>query len=118
MLVSATLEYLAGAMDVRHYSDTMDTFLKEEDEVSQEAHRLLRLFLERMGVPERHFQALLFLFLMEGSVQGYQALGRQTDMDALIFSQLLKFTGREAADATLYLGLGADEPEREDELAQ
>ncbi len=118
MMVSATLEYLAGAKGVRYYSDTMDSFLKAEDEVALEAHRLLRLFLKRMGVPERHFQTLLFLFLMEGSVQGYQALGRQTDMDALIFSQLLKFTGREAADATGYLGRAADEPEQEDELAQ
>lgn len=118
MLVSATLEYLAGARGVRYYSDTMDSFLKAEDEVVLEAHRLLRLFLKRMGVPEPHFQALLFLFLMEGAVQGYQALGRQTDMDALIFSQLLKFTGREAADAPGCLGRVAGEPEQEDELAK
>lgn len=118
MIVSASLEYLAGAKGVRCYSNTMDFFLKAEDEVAVEAHRLLRLFLKRMGVPDRHFQALFFLFLMEGAVQGYQALGRQTDMDALIFSQLLKFTGREAADATPYLSQAAQGPELEDDLAQ
>ncbi|ACH38805.1 MAG: hypothetical protein ACD_55C00073G0002 [uncultured bacterium] len=118
MIISAVLEYLAGAKSLRRYSNKMDIFLEAEDEVALEGHRLLRLFLKRLGVPDQHFQALLFLFLMEGSVQGFQSLGRQTEMDAEIFSQLLKFTDREAADGTRYIRQGADEPEQEDELGK
>lgn len=118
MIVSATLEYLAGANGLRYYSEKMDFFLNAEDEVALEAHRLLRLFLQRLGVPGQHFQTLLFLFLMEGSVQGYQALGRQTDMDGEILGKLLEFAGHRAADATGDLCQAAQRPEQEDDLAQ
>ncbi|GAW65974.1 hypothetical protein GPEL0_01f1113 [Geoanaerobacter pelophilus] len=94
MMVSATLEYLAGARGVRYYSSNLKIFLKAEDEVSLEAHRLLRLFLKRFGVPDQQFQALLFLFLMEAAVQGYQALGRQTETDGEFFNILVQFAGR------------------------
>lgn len=107
MIVSAALEYLAGAKGARYYADMMDHFFTAEDEVSAEAHRLLRLFLERLGIPDRQYQAVLFLFLMEGSVQGYQALGRQTDMDRLIYGQLLKFAAPGDVDGGRPRGDGA-----------
>jgi hypothetical protein len=91
MIVSAALEYLVGEEGAHDYSRAFGRFVLAEDQVSREAHRKLCLFMKRLSLPETLFRGLLFLFLMEWSVQGYQALARQTDMDRMVFNELNRF---------------------------
>jgi hypothetical protein len=69
-------------------------FLSCGEPVSRYAHRMLILYLTRFGIKDTFLPHLLLLFLMELSVQGFQTLGRQTDMDRFAFAELVCFAQR------------------------
>lgn len=97
MIISAVLEYHVSRLGVIDYSKAMRIFLEDTDAVSNYASSKLASYLERHALDGDHHQSFLLLFLMEWSVQGYLALGSQTDMDRLAFGELLHFAGETAS---------------------
>jgi hypothetical protein len=92
MIISTVLEYhvfTIGVID--DFSSAFRIFFKEDDSVSFHAKEKLLSFLVRHKINEKMHSHFLLLFLMEWSVQGYLALGRQTDMDKLAYGELLNF---------------------------
>lgn len=93
MIISTTIEWLAGETKRYDYTyaEGVEMFLRCEDSVSCYAHQKLNVFLTRLGIAEAYLPHLLFLFFMEWSVQGFQVLGKQSDMDRLAFDVLLHY---------------------------
>jgi hypothetical protein len=91
MIVSTTIEYLASETKNHNYSESVRIFLRRSDSVSCHAFEKLETFLNELGINEAYLPHLLYLFFMEWSVQGFQVLGRQTNMDHLAFGELLYY---------------------------
>jgi hypothetical protein len=91
MIISAVLEHLVCRIGISDYSRAFRLFLEESDDVSRHATAMLKAFLGRLGLDNELDQSFLLLFLMEWSVQGYLALGKQTAMDRLAFGELITF---------------------------
>lgn len=96
MIISTVLEYHANRLGAADYSQAFRRFLAGNDMVSDHARDRLALFLDRLSLGRTLHHFFLLLFLMEWSVQGYRALGRETDMDRLAFGELVAF----ASDAS------------------
>ena len=91
MIISAALEHYACNIRAVDYSRAFRLFLAGKDDVSQHAILMLKAFLESHGFDTELLQGFLLLFLMEWSIQGYLALGKQTAMDRLAFGELVFF---------------------------
>jgi hypothetical protein len=91
MIISAAIEHHVTVIGVVDYSRAFRLFLEEGDDVTRHATEMLKTFLGRLGLDRELHQSFLLLFLMEWSVQGYLALGRQTAMDRLAFGELTNF---------------------------
>ena len=91
MIVSAALEHLICKIGVTDYSRAFQLFAEGQDEIAQHAAVMLKTFLNRLGFDSELHRSFLLLFLMEWSVQGYLALGKQTAMDRLAFNELVGF---------------------------
>ena len=91
MIISAILEYHVCRIGVIDYSRAFRIFLEGNDAVSRYGAVKLSAFMERHGVEKNRYNNFLLLFLLEWSVQGYLAIGRQTAMDKLAFGELLYF---------------------------
>lgn len=91
MIISAVLEYHVCRLGVTDYSRAFRIFVEHEDTVSRHGLNKLESFLSGQGIGERLHEDFLLMFLAEWSVQGYLALGRQTEMDGLAFGELLNF---------------------------
>lgn len=91
LVVATTIESLVSETESHDYSHGVRMFLRCADSVSCHAFQKLRNFLGGMGIAEVYLPHLLFVFFMEWSVQGFQVLGRQTDMDRLAFGELLYY---------------------------
>jgi hypothetical protein len=91
MIISAALEHIVCNIGTVDYSRAFRIFLQGHDLVSCRASEMLGAFLDRLGLDKIMHQNFLFLFLMEWSVQGFLALGRQTAMDKLAFEELVAF---------------------------
>lgn len=91
LIISTAIESLASEVENINYSEATRRLLRCEDVVSCHALQKLKTFLNNLGISEDHLLHLLFLFFMEWSVQGFQTLGRQTDMDRLAFGELLHY---------------------------
>ena len=96
MIISAVLEYHASVLGVVDYSRAFRLFLADDEDVTRHAVVRLKSFLERLGFDRGLHQGFLLLFLMEWSVQGYLALGKQTFMDRMAFGELISFFDRHA----------------------
>jgi|GEM_PF-3407652 len=91
MMISAAIEYRVGINGNQDYAVSFRQFLDAKDEVCRQVHEKLGTFIEALGFDRKRHRAFIMLFLMEWSVQGYRALGRQTDMDRLAFGELIAF---------------------------
>ena len=95
MMISAVLEYRVGNNGNQDYVQAFRQFLSQGDDVCRRTHAKLRDFLVGLGFDGVTLRPFLMLFLMEWSIQGYQALGKQTDMDLLALDALMAFAGQE-----------------------
>jgi len=94
MVISAVLEYRTGVNGEQDYSMSFRQFLDTCDDVCLHAHKMLGDFLAELGFERgQHLQFIMF-FLLELSVQGYRTLGRMTDMDRLVFAELVAYAER------------------------
>ncbi len=93
MIISAALEHLVCRIGTVDYSRAFRLFLLQDDDVSRHATKTMETFLDRLGLDRDLHPSFLLLFLMEWSVQGYLALGRQTAMDRLAFGELIAMVG-------------------------
>lgn len=106
MVISSVLEFNIGQSFSGDYSRALRAFLEGSHPVCRDARSRLIRFMASQGVSEQLLPDLICVFLMEWSVQGYQALGRRTDMDDLAFGELLYFLNRHplpSRDAEPYL---------------
>ena len=99
MMISAVLEYRVGSNGSQDYVHAFRQFLSQGDDVCRRTHAKLRDFLVGLGFEGVTLRPFLMLFLMEWSIQGYQALGKQTDMDLLAFSELMAFAEQDSGSA-------------------
>lgn len=99
MVTSTVIEVLA--CDSNDFSGATRTFIRCEDHVSIYAQQKLRDFIARFGIGDKYFHHLMFLFLMELSVQGYQVLGRQTEVDRLAFAELVNYANNRTLEAAM-----------------
>ncbi len=91
MIISSALEYFVCKIGSVDYSRAFRLFLFGGDTVARHAVEVLNTFLLRLGLDRNMHQNFMLLFLMEWSVQGYLALGCQTDMDRVAFGELVTF---------------------------
>jgi thiamine kinase-like enzyme len=88
MMVSAFLEYHIGKTGEEDYSQSFRTFVAGGDFIGELVREKLCFKLEKNGFHRKHYDLFLALFLLEWSMQGLQALGRQTRMDKLALGEL------------------------------
>lgn len=88
MLISTYLEYDVGKYQTQNYSSAFRRWLNNEDHLGEYIHEKLRHRLLLNGLSEEYFELFLGLFLIEWSMQGRLALGRETDMDKLALGVL------------------------------
>lgn len=92
MIISTSIEYLASKTETNDYSQGVRMLLRCEGSLPRHAFKKIRTFLDEIGIAEAYLPHLLFVFFMEWSIQGFQVLGRQTDMDRLAFGELLHYS--------------------------
>lgn len=88
MIISTSIEYLACKSDKHDYSIGLRCLFDCNEEVSRDVFCKIKMYLKKKGVAEEYLLHLLFLFLVELSVQGFQILKKQTAMDKLVFIEL------------------------------
>jgi len=91
MLISTYLEYHIGKTQMEDYSLSFRAFLDGGDFISCLIRDKLCVRLEKNGFDRKEYDLFLALFLIEWSMQGCQALGRQTRMDRLALGELLHY---------------------------
>lgn len=91
MMISAALVYIGCRVDSSRFSDTFPRFCAGDNSVSRHGLEKLESFLERRGFDKKLHRNFMLLFLMELSVQGYVALGRQSELDRMAFAELVTY---------------------------
>jgi hypothetical protein len=105
MMISAFIEYDIGKSQREDYSISFRSFLEGGDFISTLVQERLCVKLEYNGFDRKDYDLFMALFILEWSMQGYQALGCQSRMNKLVFEELLhyleimgdRFDSREAA---------------------
>lgn len=92
MMISAAIEYRVGLNGQQDYAASFRQFIDRRDGVCHKVHEKLGDFIESLGFDRNQPLPFIMLFLMEWSVQGYRALGRQTAMDRLALGELIAFS--------------------------
>lgn len=91
MMISTFLEYHTGKTQSEDYSRSFRAFIECSDSIGKLIQEKLCIRLQANGLKRSDYDLFLALFLLEWSIQGLQALGRQTRMDKLALGELLHY---------------------------
>ena len=91
MIISTAMEYLIGMGFEENYSLCYRKVIQAEDPVCAYAYMKLIDYIQKIGFSTDDLPVFMQLFLLEWSVQGYNALGRRTAMDEIAIYEFVHF---------------------------
>jgi len=92
MMISTAIVYLKDEKKLSDYSCSFRRFVNNCDDISKCVHSKLKNYLIESGFNAALYDSFILLFLLEWSIQGYEHLNKQTDMDKLAFNELLEYS--------------------------
>lgn len=91
MVISTAIVFLMAQKQMTSCGEAFRKILSKDDSFSLDVISRLQNYLNMQGFDPASLDFFLLLFLVEWSIQGHQALGKQTDMDHIAFGELLHF---------------------------